>query len=262
MCRFASFILTKTNEYYLETSDSHEDIIEHYSLNDNRVEIVRVEIRPPKNKEEINDVSKWEFHIDQDQYPIWTYKGDLTLEEKTRKALVRRIEEQKIGYTIEKGIGDCAKVGDFGTAIVLDKGKAIAGDFGRAIAGNYGIAIAGIQGHSTAGYKGRAITDEYGISITGNVGKSISGRFGKSIAGEGGIAITGSDGIAIVGDGGQAIAGEWGKVQAGKDGELQIRRFLHGCGKFKTYIFYVGENNVEPNTLYRLENGNLVVCGK
>jgi hypothetical protein len=90
MCHFASFILTKNEAYYLDTSDSHEDIIEFFHLRDDYTNLVRVEINPPENKTDIQNPDKWIFKVDQDCYPNWTYKGDPTLEEQTRKALAKK----------------------------------------------------------------------------------------------------------------------------------------------------------------------------
>lgn len=258
MCRFASFVLTRNNEYYLENSDSHEDIIENFKLVDDGNNIVRIELIPPKDTTKIHNISKWKFIIDQDKYPDWTYKNDPSLEAQAKKALQRRIEEQKIGYTIEKGIGENVHVGRFGTAIVGKKGFATSKDYGTSISGSFGISISGVKGIAKSEDCGTSIVFEYGEAITGNCGRSVSGLKGKSTTGHYGTAISGPEGLSIAGNFGKAIVGEFGKVQAGEYGELHIQRYENNeCG-FKTYVYYIGINGVKPNTLYRLENGQLV----
>jgi hypothetical protein len=161
MCKFASFILTKNKEYWSSTSDSHEDIIQENKLkNLDRAtpNLVRVEITP--NEDSISDLDTWKFFLDQDQLPSWTFKGDPSLEERARKALKRRAQEEK---WFMKETGQNVWVGYDGTAISGYKGTAKVGDFGTAKAGSYGTAISGFMGTSKAGSYGTAQAGKKGI---------------------------------------------------------------------------------------------------
>lgn len=180
MCEFASFILTKSNEYYLENSNSHEDIIDKYHFNDNN--IVRIEMLPPvpilneeryteKFLNKLRDPNNWRFKVDQDTYPDWTYKGDPTLKEKALKALTRRIEKQKIGYKIETAYDEFVKVGYSGIAISYDHSMVIAGDYGQAVGGANSIVIAGRYGQALAGVKSKAIVGVGGVAAAGCYGQ-------------------------------------------------------------------------------------------
>jgi hypothetical protein len=180
MCEFASFILTKSNEYYLENSNSHEDIIDKYHFNDNN--IVRIEMLPPvpilneeryteKFLNKLRDPNNWRFKVDQDTYPDWTYKGDPTLKEKALKVLTRRIKKQKIGYKIEKAYDEFVKVGYGGIAISYNPSIVIAGDYGQAVGGVDSVVIAGSYGQALAGKEGKAIVGMGGVAAAGRLGQ-------------------------------------------------------------------------------------------
>ncbi len=93
MCKFASFVLTDRKAYWLPTSDSHQDIIEHYQLretgpDDLAVQILRVEIVPPTDGRCPLDLATWQFQIDQDLRPDWA--EPVECEARTRAALAER----------------------------------------------------------------------------------------------------------------------------------------------------------------------------
>jgi hypothetical protein len=256
MGEFAAFVLTKNNIYYLKNSEFHEDIIENFQLKDNDINLVRVIMIPPNNHGNVVNADKWIFRSCQDVYPDWTYFKDPTIEEITRNALIKRIQEQKIGTNLISGIGAIitagafshVEVGNSGQAIVGYYGIAISGNEGYSLTGNYGKAISGEKGLSTAGHCGFAKVGNFGIAISLLCGSSIAGNFGK--------AVSGNHGKSIVGDNGEAISGDNGRVQAGKDGEIQIKHW-NGI-KYRTIIGYVGEGGIEPDTLYKVENGLFV----
>ena len=74
MCRPASMIVTKTKVLWSEKTDSHEDIIEEFSLKEknvrNEVNFVRVEICPPDGDLTLPK-KQWKYQIDQDLIPNW-----------------------------------------------------------------------------------------------------------------------------------------------------------------------------------------------
>ena len=71
MCKFFSSILTVDDQFlYLESSDSHEDIIDAHNLRDNGKAFVRGEFSP-KNLEDFCDVEKYEFTLDETVAPEW-----------------------------------------------------------------------------------------------------------------------------------------------------------------------------------------------
>jgi len=145
MCEFASFVLDKTHEYYLQTSDSHTDIIEHYKLREMHpngldAAILKVEITPPPENRKA-PIDQWNFRIDQDIMPTWFDAADA--ETRTRAALARRSADER--WLIEE-IGHQTSVGYAGTATAGARGTATAGYAGTATAGDDGTATAGDDG--------------------------------------------------------------------------------------------------------------------
>lgn len=232
MANFISLILTKDNIYYLPNSGYFQDIIKHYNLQQENV--VKVELSPPYNREDIRFVNKWSFFIHQESFPSWISKNAPSLEYRTRNFVAHIIQQQNIAQTIKKGNCSTVQVGFAGTAIAENNSKAI------------------------SGVGGRSITSDYGLSISGNNGISITEQYGTAISGERGTAIAGLYGTAIVGNNGHAMVGCEGKTKAGKWGEIQIKYFDYQYNRRLTLIGYVGLNGIRPNAFYKVENGKFV----
>jgi hypothetical protein len=272
MCQFASFILTKNKVYWSSNSDSHEEIIRENGLEELDREtpnLVRVEIFP--NEESLSDLDTWKFFLDQDRLPDWTFEGDPDLEERARKALKRRAREEKwfeekTGQFVQVRFAGTAKAGDEGTAKAGNSGNAIAGDEGTAQAGNSGNAIAGDDGTAIAGYNGTVKAGEEGTAIAGDDGTAKAGNYGTAIAGEFGTASAGEFGTAQAGNYGTAKAGYMGTASAGKNGtasagiygKIMIEYYDYEKNRMRTLIGYVGEDGIEPNTPYIVQDGKLV----
>lgn len=141
------------------------------------------------------------------------------------------------------GFDGTAKAGHSGTAQAGDYGQATVGTCGVATVGNNGTAIAGVSGKARAGYQGTA--------IAGSGGRATAGAFGHATAGNHGTAIVANHATAIVGHG--------GKAQAGLDGVIQISYFSELVQKNRIVTGYIGEDGLEPDTLYGLdEEGHFV----
>ena len=94
MCRFASFVLTKDREFYIEDEDSHSEIISKNKLHEwgvNGPNIVKVEIVPTTEIKTWPSLKKWEFVIDQDILPDWADRKEI--ETRTRQALEKRYKK-------------------------------------------------------------------------------------------------------------------------------------------------------------------------
>ncbi len=188
------------------------------------------------------------------------------------------------------GDGGQATAGDGGHATTGINGQAIAGNYGQATAGNYGHATAGINGQATAGNYGQAIAGNYGQAIAGNYGQAIAGNYGQAIAGNYGQATAGNYGQATAGDEGQATAGYMGQATAGDRGHatagymgqatagdrgqatagdrghatagdrgtISIKYWDSQANRYRVATGYVGEDGIEANVAYKVENGKLV----
>ena len=134
-----------------------------------------------------------------------------------------------------KEYGNCSNV--IGATVVVGEGQ-------HAIAGYSGTATStGDGGKATAGHCGTATSAGY-------YGMAMAGDRGTAMAGYGGTATTGKFGTATAGDGGTATAGHYGTATAGVMGRISI---LCWDGKRnREVIGYIGENGLEPNVPYKL----------
>jgi hypothetical protein len=71
MCKLASFIVTRERVLWHPGSDSHENIIDKYKLDDRKqCDFVRVELSPP-NEDYTKPLTEWVYRVDQDNTPEW-----------------------------------------------------------------------------------------------------------------------------------------------------------------------------------------------
>ena len=77
---------------------------------------------------------------------------------------------------------------------------------------------------------------------------------GKAIIGH--TATAGDDGSATAGYNGTATAGYKGSATAGYNGIIQIKYWDGEYIRFRIQIGYIGENGLEPNVHYKLNNNH------
>ena len=106
MCKSASFIVTKTKVLYHPLTDSHEDIIKKYKLNDRGMspDFVRVEVVPPKNDYSL-PLDKWEYSVDQDTLPDWydPRESEIATREELKNWAKERIFRNKRKEIVQEG---------------------------------------------------------------------------------------------------------------------------------------------------------------
>jgi hypothetical protein len=158
------------------------------------------------------------------------------------------------GGAATAGYSGTATAGDGGAATAGYRGTATAGDSGTATAGNSGTATAGDSGTATAGDRGAATAGNSGTATAGNSGTATAGDRGTATAGYRGTATAGYRGTATAGDGGAATAGYRGTATAGDRGELRIRWYDYKADRHRLAVAYVGEDGIEPNVAYRLDD--------
>jgi len=124
-------------------------------------------------------------------------------------------------------IGAMLAVGDMQSVMV--------GALGSATAGALGSATAGESGTATAGYRGTAT------------------------AGDRGTATAGYSGTATAGYRGTATAGDSGTATAGERGTIAIRWYDNKNDRYRTVVGYVGEDGVEANVAYKLDDQHSLV---
>lgn len=254
MCKFASFILTKSSKFWGPT-DSHEDIIHHYNLQDKaaRILLVRVELTPPDGDLYCSDYSKWNFRVDQDEYPEWTFTGDLGLEKRAREALLRRANAEK-WFVEESGQ---QVIGGYGCKLFGGDGAFLTGGAVSRVTG-------GDESTVTGGYKS-IITGEHRSTVTGGNDSTITGGACSTVTGGNNSKVTGGEGSRVTGGACSMVTGGYNSmviggckstVTGGKGSVLSVQ-YLDG---FRTRIIigYVGEDGIEPNVPYHVKDGKLV----
>ena len=160
------------------------------------------------------------------------------------------------GEVVRAGDRGTATAGYGGTATAGYGGTATAGYGGTATAGNGGTATAGYRGTATAGYGGTATAGWGGTATAGWGGTATAGDRGTATAGDGGTATAGYGGTATAGNGGTATAGDGGTATAGYGGELRIGWWDQKSDRRRTAVAYVGENGIEPNVKYKLNDAH------
>jgi hypothetical protein len=135
-------------------------------------------------------------------------------------------------------IGAIVVVGDKLIAVSGVRGIATAGNCGTATAGNFGTAMAGGYGTATAGYCGTATAGYCGTATAGYCGTATAGEYGTATAGHHGTA----------------AAGYGGTATAGQKGRLSILYWDNQASRYRQIIEYVGENGIEPNVAYKLND--------
>jgi hypothetical protein len=121
----------------------------------------------------------------------------------------------------------------------------------------FGVATAGYKGTATAGYNGTATAGDWGTATAGYEGTATAGDWGTATAGNWGTATAGYKGTATAGNWGTAIAGDWGTATAGDEGTVIIKWFRNN--RFRYAIGYIGEDGLEPNVPYKLDNDHKFV---
>jgi len=117
------------------------------------------------------------------------------------------------------------------------------------ISGDNGISITGYSGVSTSGYGGHSTSGVWGTSASGICGKSTTGDYGKSTADYSGTATSGRYGTSTSGYG--------GKCKSGLGGRIQIEWFDE---RSRLIVGYIGEDGLEPDVFYRVEDGKFIKC--
>jgi hypothetical protein len=106
----AAFILTSNSCLWDLNTDSHEDIIKKYNLNDKTIspDFIRVELVPPDHNYSL-PLKEWKFVVDQDYLPEWFNKKEA--EKATRRELknwaqAKIIRNQTVEEEEDKNYGD------------------------------------------------------------------------------------------------------------------------------------------------------------
>jgi hypothetical protein len=96
-----------------------------------------------------------------------------------------------------------------------------------------------------------------GTATAGDAGTATAGARGTATAGARGTATAGDAGTATAGYAGTATAGARGTATAGEGGIIAIRRW--NSKRWRIEVAHVGEDGIEPNRPYRLDDNGCFV---
>jgi hypothetical protein len=130
------------------------------------------------------------------------------------------------------------------------------------------ILLHGGVGHATtaatvsAGYLGTATAGDRGTATAGDLGTATAGDRGTATAGDRGTATAGYRGTATAGDLGTATAGYRGTATAGSHGTIILRRWDAKKERYYVVVGNVGEDGIEENKPYHLDDSGKIVPGE
>ena len=218
------------------------------------------------------DENLWDVAVSLIRPGDWYEKNKNAFDLKIRQALKKYIEDIPKGMAAYDSIESLEKnkaiVASEKTRVVLgDGGIVFAGDYSDVKTGNVGLSWVGMYGHAVSGDAGLAVAGDEGVAVTGRQGESIgkdsstakSGINGKSRTGKAGKSITGDRGIATAGETLKTTPGDRNIVSAGEFGILNIYYWCGQTQRLRLATAYVGENGIEPNVEYTLDNNNQFV---
>jgi hypothetical protein len=117
-----------------------------------------------------------------------------------------------------------------------------------------------IIGHTTNTGDGGTSTSGYrGTSTSGTRGTSTSGDGGTSTSGTRGTSTSGYRGTSTSGDGGTSTSGDGGTSMSGDGGTIVLRWYDAKADRYRLVVGYVGEDGIEANTKYRLDDAHKFV---
>jgi hypothetical protein len=99
-------VLTENCLFYIDNAEYGDDIIDIFGLDNNRSNVITVVLISPEKIYELINIKNWIFQVTQTEYPSWTYKGDSSLEERTRNFLAKKLKVQIVDYN-KYTIGNC-----------------------------------------------------------------------------------------------------------------------------------------------------------
>ena len=135
-----------------------------------------------------------------------------------------------------------ADVRDLGEKIKFPRGEVV-------FSGDRSGALAYLDAHGGAD---RPVV--YAARTAGNGGTATAGDWGHATAGDWGHATAGDYGRATAGAYGHATAGDWGHATAGDWGTISIRWWDAAAERGRVATGYVGENGIEADTAYKLDD--------
>ena len=190
MCNPASFVLTKDRVFWSKKTDSHDKIINEYSLCESiRNEspatceacTLKVEIVPPSKNAFDAPLNEWIFLIDQDIMPKWF---DAVADEKrARDVLVEWAKSKLIrsGENRDVNEGDCI-LAICGGVVSEIRGGTVSKICGGTVSKIYGGTVSEICGGTVSSICGGTVSEICGGTVSLIWGGTVSSIYGGTVS--------------------------------------------------------------------------------
>ena len=256
MCNPISIIMSEHNCFFPSNdgwNHSHSDIANRNNLSDTLFgdKYARVEVRPkndifrnPETNEILEVDDTWDVILDEERSPGWWLEDRVNQENRAREYTKKWLKNFDKKYLIpghrENGVDNSMLIGgNYSTLIGGNNSKLTAEDNSILTAGNYSILNGGHSSKLTGGYNSilnsgdcSTLTAGYDSTLTAGYDSTLTGGDGSTLTG-------GDDSIFCAGENSSFVSDYW-------DGT-----------RYRTMIFYVGENGILPNKKYRISKGKI-----
>ena len=123
------------------------------------------------------------------------------------------------------------------------------------LTGGYGSTLTGGYGSTLTGGYGSTLTGGNYATLTGGNRSTLTGGNYSTLTGGDGSTLTGGDGSTLTGGDGSTLTGGYGSTLTGGNySTLQIKWWDHAAFRCRIATAYVGENGIEANTAYKLDD--------
>ena len=124
------------------------------------------------------------------------------------------------------------------------------GDGEKTIGGDYSTVSGGNHSTISGGYSSTVSGGNHS-TISGGSASTVSGGYGSTVSGGHGSTVSGGDYSTVSGGNHSIVSGgDSSTVSGGDSSQLRITHW--NGNKYRTAIAYVGENEIEPNTKYHI----------
>lgn len=173
--------------------------------------------------------------------------------------------QQRLGFQVSVLGGENRAVSSYvpvmapasGTALSANWGMAVAGPGAKAIVEQRGIAVGWQRGDVLAGDDGTAVVTEEGTARAGRSGLAVGKSYSTACSGNSGVSLTAAKGKSFSGAAGVSHTGYDGCASSGPGGIISIR--YRENGRDRLAVGYIGENGLEPDVLYKLDENHQFV---
>ncbi|KAA0089316.1 hypothetical protein CIW54_07565 [Paraburkholderia sp. T12-10] len=179
----------------------------------------------------------------------------------------RAREVAVIGLTKSVGDKESGQVGALGF-LTGGNGSTLTGGDGSTLTGGDGSTLTGGNGSTLTGGDGSTLTGGDGSTLTGGDGSTLTGGYDSTLTGGDGSTLTGGNDSTLTGgydstltggDGSTLTGGYDSTLTGGYGSELRIRYWDNKAERYRTAIAYVGEDGIEANVPYRLDDNHKFV---